>query len=243
MAAENESTIQQVVIEEHGGLSFEVINEIGLHKSSGKSKDVDEFVDLLKVSLEEQYRRDGVPKDKQLQVKWAFPKELIEKPGKGLNLVICSVKSRNYKNTSPDRTRRPRSPVEHEIIDYPNKPDLAIQLSSQYFETEMLFTVICSDSSELQKNAIFFESFMYNWKFYFKDMGINEYYYLGRDADEVNNKVTVELYTAKLRFMVITNKVYAKVFPKYKSISISYDVGEITRTPGAQPGISTYSAE
>lgn len=211
--------------------------------SSGESRDITEIIELIDLALEDFQKGRGTPKDKQLKIRWAYAKEFIEQPGKGLNLVVMKIAGRQYGNMSPDRQRRPWKPQHRETRQHPDYPDKAIIVESVWLETMVEFKIMTPDCSKLQDLALLFEDFMDTYRWFFLDQGIQHLQFVERKEDTVEEIGGTELYVAPFKFMYRFERIYHSVKSKIKKIRVQYDVGapEKVETTDEELGIQKYS--
>lgn len=215
------------------------------HASSGEARDITEIIELIDLALEDFQNGRGTPKDKRLKIRWAYAKEFVEKPGKGLNLVVMKIAGRQYGNMSPDRERRPWKPQHRETRQHPDYEDKMIIVESIWLETDVEFKIMTPDCSKLQDLALLFEDFMDCYRYFFLDQGIQHLQFVERKEDDVETIGGTELYVAPFMFRYRFERIYHTVKSKIQDVRVQYDVGapEKVETIDEELGKKQYSID
>lgn len=193
--------------------------------SSRPAVDIVEFTKLLNLALEQHQKNYGVEDKHTLRLMWYNPDKAIDDPARDYDIVHCKVLSRKFRNMSPVGERRNPKPMHKEDRQHPKYPELVVSVSELPMETEMEFKIMSTDASRLQAHALMFEEFMEAWLWYFRDMGIQDVTFQGRDSDDMEEIKTCDFYTAKLRYLVYSSRIKQIVRPITKAIKIQFDIG------------------
>lgn len=235
--------IIEVKVEKKTGLKIVAQNYVPPAKSSGPARDIDNFLGLVDAALETYQDRLGIPKEKRLIARAAWPKDPVDKPGKDLHLVSFKVIERKNANMSPDRERRPFKAQQKETAQHPDDPTLMIVTKSQLKDNIVECRVQSADLSEADNWALFFERFMMAFEFYFRDMGIQFIKFEERREDTIEIIGGMEVYIRPIRYLIRTEIVSQSVAKKIDQIDVEYDVGRgiTTNTIDKVNGISEHS--
>jgi hypothetical protein len=199
-------------------------------KSIGPARDIDYFLGLVDQALQTHQQRLGIKPDEALFIKAQWPKEVYDRPGKGVHMVTVKLQRRQPWNTSPDKERRPFRPTHRETVDHPDNPNLALVIHSMAMDNLLQFNIQSTDLSDANEQALFFEQFMLAWSFYFRDMGINFIQYKERGPDTIDTIGGMEVYIRPILYLVRTEIISQAVQNKISAINIHYDAGGAIKT-------------
>lgn len=217
--------------------------EVPKHRSAGTTKDINQFLELVSAAFSDFQRRIGVAADKQVTVKYITPREYVESPDNGLDIVLFKLIRRYLWNSSNTTKRTPTRPTYHAQIPDPNDPNLRISEYIDKRDNDIEFTVYSKHSKRANDLAIMFENFMRAYTWYFKEMGIDQINYLERLEDEVKMIGNDEFSIRPIRYTVTTQSVVQETTRKISEIKIDYDIGLLmqSKTTSEDPEVVEHS--
>jgi hypothetical protein len=217
-------------IQRDTGVTIRTTREVPPHMSAGESKDVDGFIDLVASALEDYQRRLGIVEGARLVLRESYPKNPIENPDAGLNLVLYKVISRRLGNMSPDGDRRPLKPQIRYSVDHPTDPTLKLSVLTLNMDNIVEFNIVSPHAKRANEFALMFEKFMLAYTWYFKEMGVSQVYFYERREDSIEEIGGSELHNRPISYFVRTQIISQELAKKIDEVLIKYDVGSQTRT-------------
>ena len=212
-------------------------------KSAGKSKDLNEFIDLVAIALVDYQRKLGIATSEQLILREAYPKDPVEKPDVGIGLALSRVIARQFANTTNDGTRRTWRPRSREEVPHPTDPNLCLSVLAIEMENIVEFKIVSPHARRANEWAEFFERFFMAYVWYFKEMGIAQCYYQERLEDSIETIGGNELHVRPLRYFVRTQIVSQEVAKKIEEVLVHYDSGALMHqeTIDEQYGVNRFT--
>jgi len=212
------------------GLEVTHVGKIPPAQSAGKSKDLNEFIDLAAIALVDYQRRLGIADSERLILREAYPKDPVEKPDIGIGLALFRVIHRQYMNTTNDGVRRPRRPTHRETVTHPDDSNSALLVYAQEMENVVEFRIVSPNARRANEWAEFFEKFMLAYSFYFREMGLSNLHYLERLEDSIEVIGGSELHLRPLRYSVRTQIISQEITRKIDEVLVQYDQGPLLNT-------------
>lgn len=216
-----------VVVNRVIGLEVTQVGHIPPHQSAGKSKDLNEFIDLAAIALIDYQRRLGIATSERLTLMEAYPKDPVEKPDIGIGLALFRVIHRQYMNTTNDGIRRPRRPSHRETVTHPDDLSAGLLVYAQELDNIVEFRIVSPNARRANEWAEFFEKFMLAYAFYFREMGLSNLFYLERLEDSIEVIGGSELHVRPLRYYVRTQIISQEITRKIDEVLVQYDQGTI----------------
>ena len=220
-----DANLPDVQLSRQDGLVVREVTGVPRHRSAGDAKEITDFLDLVNDALLDYQIRLGIATTKRVGVQYITPKEYLESPDQGHDVVLFKLISRERWNTTTDGERRPWKPIRVASADDPNDPNNYITIYSEVRENIVEFAVYSKHSKRANELATFFERFMTAYTWYFKDMGIKNLYFETRTEDSTEVLGNDEFAIRPLRYMVFTDLITQEVDRKIQVINIQYDVG------------------
>lgn len=213
------------------GLKIRTIEGVPKHRSANNNKDIHEFLLLVAEAWTDYQFRYNIPLALQVPVKYVSAKEHTEpESGGGDTVILFKLLSRKRANMSPDGERRPQDVMFMEEKQDPDDPTNLIHIYSMRRDNMVEFTVLSRHSKDANRIAMSFEEFMHAYKWYFKDMGINQLFFESRDEDKSFMVGPTEYQLRSLKFNVRTEMLFRREFRKLDDITILYDTGSKLKT-------------
>ncbi|TFH51803.1 MAG: hypothetical protein E4H01_00055 [Lysobacterales bacterium] len=233
----------QVGIHRVEGTEVTTVAQIPPAQSAGKSKDLNEFIDLVAVALVDYQKKLAIAPSERLTLREAYPKDPVEKPDIGIGLALFRVIGRQFFNTTNDGTRRTWRPRLREEVQHPNDTNLRLSVYVAEMENVVEFRIVSPHAKRANEWAEFFEGFFMAYVWYFKEMGIAECHYQERLEDTIEVIGGSELHVRPLRYYVRTQLVSQKVEKKIDEVLVQYDTGTLLRqeTINEQYGVDVFS--
>jgi hypothetical protein len=225
------------------GTEVTTVAQIPPAQTAGKSKDLNEFIDLVAVALVDYQRKLGITATERLILREAYPKDPVEKPDVGIGLALFRVIGRQFMNTTNDGTRRTWRPRLREEVPHPNDTNLRLSVFVTEMENIVEFKIVSPHAKRANEWAEFFEKFFMAYTWYFKEQGIAQCYYQERLEDTIETIGGSELHVRPLRYYVRTQIVSQEVEKKIDEVLVQYDTGTLLRqeTVNEQYGVEKSS--
>jgi len=172
--------------------------------------DITEFFGLVGLALKYQQEIDGtkVP----LLYTEQFPEVDDNLKTEVISYSLLQRMPGTFEKTSAHRAmsegniRQMRPLVRESIID-PDYPGFKIFTLGQWFDNKVAFEIYARDNRTANQRALWFESFMENWMWYFKASGVQQIAYEGRGSDAVLSPDNRKIVVRPLVYYVRTEKI------------------------------------
>jgi hypothetical protein len=212
------------------GTTVRTVAELPPATSAGKTKDLDEFIDLVAVALVDYQRRLGIAEPERLVLREAYPKDPVEKPDVGIGLALFKVIGRQFMNTTNSGERRPWRPRHVETVEHPDDPNLKLSVYVVEMDNVVEFKIVSPHAKRANEWALFFERFMMAYTWYFKEQGIAQMYFVERREDTIEEVGGSELHVRPLRYYVRTQMVSQELARKIDEVLVHFDTGPLLRS-------------
>jgi hypothetical protein len=184
------------------------------------------FFDAVEQALQLHIKTEGNPEGLNPVFVHSFPKERVAKPDQVLDLITFRVISSEMAPTLNDGSK-PRSPVLRE-----NTPDHKLGGYNKvvWGWRELVNAEFCIWSkSNLSADVIttWFHDFMVKFAFvyqFFKVRGVQNFRFVKRDSDEVNQSFGQELYTRRLQYEFTLETLFVFEHKQLTDIDIIYGI-------------------
>jgi len=128
-------------------------------KSAGKTKDLNEFIDLAAIALVDYQRKLGIATSEQLILREAFPKDPVEKPDVGIGLALSRVITRQFANTTNDGTRRTWRPRSREEVPHPTDTNLCLSVLAIEMDNVVEFKIVSQEvAKKIEEVLVHYDS-------------------------------------------------------------------------------------
>ena len=191
------------------------------------AQDIDGFTDLVMRVIEEQQNSEDTPTKNRVRFLQDFP------PGDITTEIITYGLLRRWPASMSqgrdfNQKRREVKPRVRGIEDDPTRPGYAVVTLGQRFENELVFTCWAKTNKQANRRARWLEDTLRDWTWYIRYMGINNFYFLGQDKDEVLSLDGTKnvLMGRPLRYWVMTERMSHVLEPTIRRIVVKYGLGQ-----------------
>jgi hypothetical protein len=200
-------------------------------RSGRGAVDIDGFLDLVSLSLDDFQRRTGRSTGDRMSIVQQWPKEGVETPDEGQNLVLFRVISRKPQNTTNEGTRRKWKPTERLTIPHPDDPtNQTLKVYSMRYDHIVEFRVSSPHGARANELALLFEEAMLAYAWFLKEMGVQDVQYSERREDAIEKIGGTELHVRPIRYFVRTEDITQETTRRITDILIHFDEGPALET-------------
>lgn len=219
------SNLPDIVLDKEDGLVVREVRGVAIHRSAADAKEINGFLDLVSDAIADYQRRLGIASGSTVTVKYITPREYLESPDEGHDIILFKLISRDRWNTTADGTRKPWRPSQRATATDPSDDTNIITIFNEVKENLVEFAVYSKHSKRANDLALFFERFMSAYSWYFKEMGIKDLRFEHREEDRTVTIGNDEFAMRPIRYRVFTELITQEVNKKIQVINIQYDVG------------------
>jgi len=191
------------------------------------AKDVDDFVELVYRVITEQQITEEVPTDRRIKLLHDFPPGDIETEVITFGLIRRTPASMSQGQHFNQRVMELKPHI-RSIEDDPLRPGYKVVTLGQKFENELVLTCWAKTNKQANIRARWLEDTLRNWTWYIRYEGIEDFYFMGQDADVVLQLEGTEnkLMGRPLRYYIRTHRLSHVLEPTIRRIVVKYGLGQ-----------------
>ena len=171
-------------------------------RSSKPAADINGFFQIVGQALAEFIKTEGAPEGTVPVYVETFPKERLSEPDTAFDVILFHVVTGEMAPTSNDGATVPRSPMLRNVTKIPTQAGYsgAVRVVENY---TVEFEVWSKTNSVANSLAVWFHRFLIRYAYYYKffeAFGVQQFKFVGRQADKSDTKENQELQIRPLRY-------------------------------------------
>lgn len=185
--------------------SSQKLDSLGKTKTPGPAKNIVEVMDLLRQAIEDYEKRERINEDAKVHFLYENPDREAE-----LESISCSLTERNpgmfaqgRPNESPVRQLRP---LLRELLPDPDNPGYRRAVLGQFYDNTLTLTCWARTNKQANERALWLETVMEEYRWFFVYSGVNRVEYQGRRQEEVRQISNNKIYGRPIDYYVRTEK-------------------------------------
>ena len=172
-------------------------------RSSKPAADINGFFQIVGQALAEFIKTEGAPEGTAPRYEETFPKERLSEPDTAFDVILFHVVTGEMAPISNDGATVPRSPTLRNVTKIPTQAGYNLAQYGWWENYTVEFEVWSKTNSVANSLAVWFHRFLIRYAYYYKffeAFGIQQFKFVGRQADKSDTKENQELQIRPLRY-------------------------------------------
>lgn len=195
-------------------------------RSSQPAVDIPGFFDAVEQALALYIKTEGPPDNTKPTLVHEFPKERLAKPDDKFDIITFKVLESTMAPTMKDGSK-PRSPVQREVKPHPTLTGFNLQIIGWWELVQAEFSIWSKSSRNADLVTAWFHGFMVKYAFaykFFLSRGANNFRFVKRADDDVNQSFGQELYRRRLVYEFRLETLFGVEQKKLTDVDVTYGI-------------------